>query len=318
MSIISIVSAAQRARTGRRRWAAGAGLGGSLLAALTGCAQPRPEPAAPNTPIIQSHRGAGDIAPENTLPTFELGWRLGTVPEADVRLSSDGVPVAFHDDTFARLVKDAPPELRTKGIHDLTCDELSRLDVGAWKGPGFAGQRIPRIADVFAAMRGRPQRWLYLDIKNVPLEQLAALAREYRVERQVIVASTKYDQVRQWKRLVPESQTLLWMGGTQKALARRIDELRTTDFADVTQLQIHVKVTDLNAAEPFTPDSAFLKSVAGELRPRGILFQTLPQGSRDPAVYHRLMDVGVQSFATDDPETTVRAVRSYRGNPAHE
>jgi hypothetical protein len=36
----------------------------------------------PDKFIIQSHRGAGDLAPENTLDAFELGWRLGTHPEA--------------------------------------------------------------------------------------------------------------------------------------------------------------------------------------------------------------------------------------------
>lgn len=268
--------------------------------------------AAPAAPIVQAHRGAGDLAPENTLPTFELGWRMGAIPEADVRLSKDGVPVAFHDDTFARLVKDAPPELRKKGVHDLTWNELSQLDVGSWKGPEYAGQRIPRIADVFALMRGRPERRLYLDIKKVPLEQLAAMAREYGVERQVIVASTRYEYIREWKRLVPESQTLLWMGGTQEKLAGRIEELKATDFADVTQLQIHVQVGDLQSDDPFKPSSGFLREVAGELRRRGILFQTLPWGKHDPVVYAKLMDLGVESFATDDPETTLKAVRAYR------
>ena len=30
--------------------------------------------------IIQSHRGAGELAPENTIEAFELGWSLGTYP----------------------------------------------------------------------------------------------------------------------------------------------------------------------------------------------------------------------------------------------
>lgn len=298
--------------------AGAAALAGLILPLLTGCSRPQAGPirTEADIPVIQSHRGAGDLARENTLPTFELGWRLGTIPEADVRLSKDGVPVAFHDENFARLVKDAPPDLRKKGVHDLTWSELARLDVGAWKGPKFAGQRIPRIADVFAVMKDRPERRLYLDIKKVPLEQLAALAREYGVQRQVIVASTRYEFIRQWKRLVPESQTLLWMGGTQEKLAARIEELRQTDFADVTQLQIHVKVGDLKAEDPFTPSSAFLREVAGELHRRGILFQTLPLGKPDPAVYPMLMDLGVDSFATDDPVATVEAVRAYRRGTA--
>ena len=142
-------------------------LGAPLAWLCAACCAPHASSTA-DALVIQSHRGAGDLAPENTLPTFELGWRIGTIPEADVRLSRDGVPVAFHDETFERLVKDAPADLRKRGVSDLTWAELSRLDVGAYKGPSFAGERIPSIADVFAAMRHRPERQLYLDIKTYP------------------------------------------------------------------------------------------------------------------------------------------------------
>ncbi len=47
--------------------------------------------------VIQSHRGAGELAEENTPEAFELGWNLDTVPESDVRTTKDGVIVAFHD-----------------------------------------------------------------------------------------------------------------------------------------------------------------------------------------------------------------------------
>jgi glycerophosphoryl diester phosphodiesterase len=61
----------------------------------------------PDQFVIQSHRGAGELAEENTPEAFELGWSLGTVPESDVRTTKDGVIVAFHDNNFARVVKDA-------------------------------------------------------------------------------------------------------------------------------------------------------------------------------------------------------------------
>lgn len=266
--------------------------------------------------IVQSHRGAGKLAPENTLEAFDLGWKLGTVPEADVRATRDDVPVAFHDDTFARLVKDAPAELRALGVGDLSWEELSRLDVGAYLGEQFAGQRIPKIEAVFAAMRGRPERGLYLDIKIASLESLAALARESGVSEQVILASTDYSLIRQWKQLAPESKTLLWMGSPEPRLRERMEELKAADFEGITQLQIHVRMGDLSAADPFKPSSEFLREVARELEPRGILFQALPMGLDTVEVYHRLMDLGVQSFATDDPEVTLDAVETYRGRNA--
>src|SRR6476620_8611753 len=74
---------------------------------------------------IQSHRGAGELAPENTLEAFELGWKLGTVPESDLRTTKDGIIVAFHDANFKRVVKGANLELQKKGVVDVTFAELS-------------------------------------------------------------------------------------------------------------------------------------------------------------------------------------------------
>ncbi len=61
--------------------------------------------------VVQSHRGAGVLAEEGTLEAFELGWKLETWPEADLRATRDGVIVTFHDNTFARVVKDVSPDL---------------------------------------------------------------------------------------------------------------------------------------------------------------------------------------------------------------
>ncbi len=267
--------------------------------------------------IIQSHRGAGELAPENTLEAFTLGWKLGTIPEADIRTTRDGVIVAFHDAAFNRVVRNLPAGLKDKGVKDVSWSELSTLDVGAWKGQEFEGRRVSRIGDVFALMTGQPGRRLYLDIKEVDLGRLAGEVRDHRVVRQVILASTRYEIIREWKRLVPESQTLLWMGGTESALRRRLADLARTDFADVTQLQIHVHLKDptrpveRTGRDPFKLSDAFLVEAGTQLRTRGILYQTLPWGAATRDTYWKLLDLGVMSFATDHPQVTLDAVRAY-------
>ncbi|WP_341649744.1 glycerophosphodiester phosphodiesterase family protein [Thauera humireducens] len=50
-----------------------------------------------------AHRGAGQLAPENTLAAFRLGHAHGyRMFECDVRLSADGVPFLLHDDVLDR------------------------------------------------------------------------------------------------------------------------------------------------------------------------------------------------------------------------
>lgn len=262
--------------------------------------------------IVQSHRGAGELAPENTLEAFELGWKLGTWPEADVRTTRDGVIVAFHDANFKRTVRNPPAALAAKGVKDVTFAELSGLDVGGWKGDQFVGRRVARLAEVFALMTGKPERRLYLDIKQVDLPQLAAEVRAERVVRQVVFSSPDYAQIRRWKQLAPESMTLLWLGGNEAELGARLEQLRATRFADLTQLQLHVRLnTNAAAAEPFNLSRAFLRGVGDELRRHGVVFQVLPWGVADPQVYWQLLDLGVMAFATDHPDVTLRAVRDY-------
>ena len=256
--------------------------------------------------IVQSHRGAGALSPENSLEAFDIAWKLGTVPEADLRASRDGVIVAFHDENFERILPDAPPELRKRGVADLTWAELAQLDIGAWKGPAFAGQRIARMSDVYALLRRHPERKFYIDIKNVDLEQLARESKD--VHKQLILASTKYEIIRQWKRLAPDSATLHWMGGSEEQLAKRLGDLRQTDFADVTQLQIHVRTGQDGV---LTPSPEFLLKTGEELRRHEVTFQTLPWDRKDPEICWRLMDLGVASFATDHPDVVMQAIRDY-------
>jgi len=267
--------------------------------------------------IIQSHRGAGELAEENTPEAFELGWKLGTIPEADVRTTKDGVIVAFHDKNFARVVKGASEELKAKGVEDVTFAELQKLDVGSWKGEQFAGRRVSRMSDIFALMQGKPDRKLYLDIKQVDFKRLAGEVKWAEVEEQVILASTKYEQIREWRQLLPAGQTLLWMGGTEEKLRARLDELRKADFADVTQVQIHTHLKGEAAAvkresvDPFKESDAFLIEAGNELRQRRILFQTLPYGGSTKEIYWKLLDLGLMSFATDHPDVTRDAVKAY-------
>ncbi len=96
---------------------------------------------------IIAHRGASGDAPENTLASVRLGWEQGAdVVEFDCRQTCDGRIVVFHDPTTERTTNE------THIVADATFAELRRLDVGSWKGPEWAGERIVAIEDVIATM----------------------------------------------------------------------------------------------------------------------------------------------------------------------
>jgi len=101
--------------------------------------------------LILAHRGASGYAPENTVAAFDLGQRMGASGiETDVQVSRDGVMVLVHDERVDRTTDG------TGRVADLTWDELSRLDAGAWFAPEFAGQRIMQVGPFLDRYLGAP------------------------------------------------------------------------------------------------------------------------------------------------------------------
>lgn len=109
-----------------------------------------------------AHRGAGKLAPENTLAAFRLGAQHGfRAFECDVKLSQDGVPFLLHDDTLERT---------TNGRGDAaahTWAELSVLDAGGWHSRAFAGEPVASFVAI-AAFCLRNQHCLNIEIKPSP------------------------------------------------------------------------------------------------------------------------------------------------------
>lgn len=95
-----------------------------------------------------AHRGAGKLAPENTLAAFRLGARHGyRMFECDVKLSADDVPFLLHDATLDRTTN--AKEVLGSGASATAGDhpwaELSRLDAGSWHSRAYAGEPLPTL-----------------------------------------------------------------------------------------------------------------------------------------------------------------------------
>lgn len=106
-----------------------------------------------------AHRGAGKLAPENTLAAFRVGAAHGyRAFECDVKLSADGVPFLLHDDTLERTT----PARGVAG--DRPWSELSRLDAGGWHSPAYAGEPLASL-DAIARFVQRNAFALNLEIK---------------------------------------------------------------------------------------------------------------------------------------------------------
>ncbi len=124
-----------------------------------------------------AHRGARDEAPENTRSSFE---RALTYPidgiELDVQMSSDGVPVLYHDRTLHRVGGGR------KRVADLTYNALKKLDWGGWFHPDFSGEPLMTLEQVVTQLDHCPR--LLIEIKAHPSEQTSGHA--YRLTESAI------------------------------------------------------------------------------------------------------------------------------------
>ena len=117
-----------------------------------------------------AHRGAGRLAPENTLAAFRLGASHGyRMFECDVKLSADGVPFLMHDATLQRTTNAARAigsgHSAVGGDH--AWGALSRLDAGSWHSRAFAGEPLPTLDNV-AEFCLRNGYFLNIEIKPTP------------------------------------------------------------------------------------------------------------------------------------------------------
>lgn len=87
-----------------------------------------------------AHRGAGRLAPENTIVALNTGWQHGyRMFEFDAKLTSDGKVVLMHDDTLERTTDGVGP------IATRSWDEIQLLDAGYWHSAAMAGERVPDL-----------------------------------------------------------------------------------------------------------------------------------------------------------------------------
>jgi glycerophosphoryl diester phosphodiesterase len=110
--------------------------------------------------LVIAHRGASGHAPENTLAAFRRALEMGAKAiEFDVHQTLDHELVVGHDDDLKRCGRD---KRKMKNIH--WEDEAEKIDVGAWFDKRFAGERLPRLEDVFDLVP--PSVELHLEIKH--------------------------------------------------------------------------------------------------------------------------------------------------------
>ena len=186
---------------------------GALVLSAGQWPKPAPMPREKGLFRSQIHRGGGAKSrPDNSLETFLWCWGLGFAPEADARLTKDGVAIAMHDGDFRRIGRGITREFAVKKIEDLTWSEIRDVDTGSYLAPQYSTTRLATMEAVFAAMKGRPDRLLYVDEKGAPPKVIAELAEKFGVIEQTYYCSPSWRKVVEWRKVAPKGRSMVWLG----------------------------------------------------------------------------------------------------------
>lgn len=269
-----------------------------------------------------AHRGGGKAKPENSLEAVLWCWGLGLAAEVDVRLTKDGVAIAMHDTNLKRIGRGLPPELSDRDVKDMTWDEIRNVDVGSYCGKEFSTTRIATFESILAAMKGRPERLLYVDEKGASPELLAKMAKQYGVLEQICFTTRFWDLASRWRAIAPNSRSMVWLHHPdRKNLARSepfmkkgIEAMAATGFDGIDSVLILVRI-DRSKPDPFIPSTRFLKDTISLLHEHGVVAKaqvdTWTEGkNRD--VFRELWDIGFDCFMTDYPEEVSEIIKEFK------
>src|SRR5688572_937215 len=242
------------------------------------------------TPVsIIAHRGSSATAPENTLAAFQLAAEQRTdFIELDVQESADGEVLVAHDSDLMKVASEP-----TK-IWDGNATALRAIDIGSYKNPRFAAERVPTLSEALAVCKGRCK--VVVELKsyghNQQLEQrVVDIVEAAGMQDDCIFMSLDHAMARKLKALRPS-----W----------RVGLLVAKSIGDLTELE-----ADFFAVEARMATRRFIRQMhaAGN--------EVYVWTVNDPAWMFVALSRGVDGLITDKPDQARRVMelRAGMSNP---
>lgn len=262
-------------------------------------------------PLLVAHRGASDLAPENTMAAFRLAAAGGAdVVELDVRLTSDGHVVVIHDGCLRRTSNGWGAVAHKK------LAELKTLDAGSWFAPQFAGEPIPTLVEVLAWARDQdPRMALMIELKGQAqalkrglVEKSVQLVAGCGMSDDVIFISFYLPLLSRVKAVAPTTiatGTIFKLGWLDRLLALVLHRRTTLEQASLVRrwlLRPLLASQAVGANSLSIPAKALTASLIEATHAAGLAVS--PGGARWD--YPTVIALGVDTISTENP-ATVRA-----------
>lgn len=259
--------------------------------------------------LVEGHRGARWVLPENTLPGFRHAIEAGAdYIELDVAVTKDNVVVISHDLEINPAICKGPEGL-TPVIRQLTVAQIKQFDCGWKANEGFPSQRalpgtrMPTLEEALETLAPLGTFHFNIEIKSNPArpeltpspEELARMVlaqiRKHALERRVIVQSFDFRTILALKAMAPEiRRAALWSTKGEGFLEV------AKSAGDVEVLSPHLSLV--------TPQNVKEAHAAG--------LQVVPWTANQPAEWQMLIDADVDGIITDNPQELLRYLKERK------
>ncbi len=251
---------------------------------------------------IIAHKGASGLAPENTMIAFEKALQLGVDQiELDIRHTSDGEVVVFHDQRLDRVTRDSLGNQITGDIHNYTYEEIQQFEVGSWFDSKFTDQKIPRLKEVLDLVNGKCKVLIEIKHMDHPLyndfaKKIVKLVKNEKDGHEwIILQSYENKYLKEIHDLDSRIQT--------KALI--VGEDSTPLIAFYTETRVHLgRAKEANRLEALNPEWTTLSPRrVFRMHARGYDVYTYPVNERENMI--KMLNAGVDGIITDFPDRLI-------------
>lgn len=265
-------------------------------------------------PLVIGHRGYNQIAPENTLPSFQLAKAAGAdMVELDYYNAKDGKLVVIHDEVLDRTT-DAVAKWGKKGvpIKSKTSDELCSLDAGKWFDqknagahlPGYAGTHLPTLAESLDLIQDGNLTLIHH--KEGDAATCLKLLREKKLINRVIVQSFDWSYLQDFHQQAPQ-QVLGALGPLDWRAGKKLTGAeKTLDKAWVDEIR-------KSGAQLVVWNRQLTREAVAYAHQQGM--KVWAYTINDPVVANAVLDLGADGIITDNPSIIWRAM-ALRNSPA--
>ncbi len=228
--------------------------------------------------LLIAHRGASNLAPENTLAAAKLGWELGAdAVEVDIHMSLDNRVMAIHDKTTNRTclgknftIAKAPSML------------LRDLDAGSKFGSEFKGEKIPFLEELIQAIPENKKLVVEIKCDKEVVHQLIRIVGNSNKQEQLVFIAFDFKTIVATKEAFPDNECY-WLSESKSAVKKNIHKVKQ---AKLDGINLSYKIIDQEIVE-----------LAKENNLR-VLSWTID----DPKEAQRLIELGVEAITTNRPK----------------